>query len=521
MQEYAYYTLGTLAVCTVLFCAYNIYKRDWLSLCLNPYLLVIFFYAYVFHQRTIIPNMGKFVDLSLAAAFVLISISFWLVYQFTPSAFITKRFLPLFQIKYFDTDITKRSTYYILFISAIALCFLSLAYRYGITKDWNTWLFASRYYMGHHPAQSFPYRQINILLQLFNHTLNIGLAILFIVPFIKQTSINKICYQSISCLLAFFWTFICFGAGSRHYALFVPSFILFFTFLLCIKRVQLAKRYFVVFFIYCLVVLLSLLLMPFIRLKGVPAINSLVQENKNTVMQRVSEEAFIATVDQSQIDNTIQLYNENTTEKKLIKENIQPNEKIHLEPRPQLNILFFRTFRPRSYPDFITECLMYYGTYKPHYGTNEWIHRQLLYIVPRAVQKSIGIDKHKQPPIHIQAPIDIQSRKKDSKFSFPMGLMAEGYIFWGYIGAIFLPLFGGIYFGFVAKIIVTILKSNLWNKLDILLLLGNGYILYILCGAMIISQILSTFVATWGILLFTIVFANLFCYFVCFKKQSN
>jgi hypothetical protein len=460
--------------------------------------------------------MGEFVDISLAIAFVVISLSFWAVYYITPSEFITKKFITWFQIKHFDTNITKHSMFYLFSVSAFVLFCLTLVHRYGITNgDWNHWLFASRIdLIERSPFYIFPYRQIWIFRQLFYFIFIIELAVLFIVPFIKQTSINKISYQLVSCLFALIWTFICFGDGSRHNALFVPGFIVLLTGLFLLNKIRYSKRYYFILTVYLVINLFSLLLMPAVRIEGYPAIKRYFTNDSDKLIKHIEQKTFLTSVDEKQIHRAKEIFDKYTIK-------TEPSTEYEIKTKSltgqNIDREFFRKFTPRSYPDMCALYFMYYGTYQPHYGIAHWMYRTLEWRTPEIILKAMG--KEKLPHIFTQTLIDIQNKPKDFKNTFPTGCWTEGYIYAGHIGAILFAVLAGIYYGFAAKVIISLSRSNLWNRLDTLLVILYFYYIYIFCAQHSLQYAFVNFVHI--IRLFLIILSvNLYCRYFIPKLQT-
>jgi hypothetical protein len=425
--------------------------------------------------------MGEFVDLSLAIAFVVISLSFWGAYYITPSKFVTKRFITWFQIKHIDTNITKRSMFYLFLVSSLVLFFLTLAYRYGITNDWNHWLLASRTdIVTTRHRIPFPYRQIYILQLLFLVIFISELAILFVVPFIKRISINKIGYQFVSCLFALVWTFICFGSGSRHLLLYVPIFILLLTVLFLLNKIRYSKRYYFILTVYLVINLLSILLMPVVRVEGYPAIKQYFTKNSDQLVKQALQHSFLISEKEQHILQAKKIFDRYSTNIGLPTE-LETKSSVGLPTEPKLNNEFFRKIVPRTYPDMPALCFLYYGTHQPYYGITHWLYHTLKFQMPRPILGIMGVEKPR--PIEAQLVDDVRNRPQDSKGAFPVGLWTEGYIYFGYIGAILFSILGGIYYGFAAKIIISLSKSNLWNRLDTLLVILHFYYVYLLCGS--------------------------------------
>jgi hypothetical protein len=369
--------------------------------------------------------------------------------------------------------------FYLFLLSSFVLFFLSLAYRYGITSDWNHWLFASRVDIIQNKA-SFPYRQIYILQHLFSTIFIAELAILFIIPFIKQTSINKISYQLVSCLFSLIWTFICFGNGARNVALLVPLFIILLTVLFLLKRIRYSKRYYFILTAYLVINLFSLLFMPVVREEGYPAIKRYFTKHSDQLTKQILQNSFMISEKEQRIYEAKKIFDRYSTNTRLSAESeTKIKSSIEQSTKPKITKEFFRKIVPRTYPDMPALCFLYYGTHQPHYGITSWLYHALKFQA-RPILEIMGMEK----PLSIEIQIldEITQRPQGKNSSFPIGLWTEGYVYGGYIGAILFSILGGIYYGFAAKIIISLSKSNLWNRLDTLLIILYFYYLFPLYG---------------------------------------
>jgi hypothetical protein len=514
----SYYTLGTVFFCAILFFIHSIYRKDYLALFIHPYLLVCLFWAFAWHNRTIYPGMADYVDISIAISFILLSIGFWSAYWLLPAQFIKKRIFPCFQFCSEEENLQKitQKTYWsiFLFVSICAICIMLI--RYSIASDWNELFFAGyRLRAKTTPITSLKY--IGVVLGIFQYIIHGCVAILFIIPFIKDIKINKYYFQIISFLFAILWTFIFFGGGFRQPMLFVPLFIILLTFILIYHKVTFLKSFIPFLILYLIISIAMTLFAGIARSNGLPDIIKYLTGSKSKIAEKIEQATFYTRSEghkekiekiYQQLVNEPEPIVENTNEPfiKNINEPIIKNTNEPVVKDTSDELLFIRQFFKlhKSNSDMAAMCFKFYGNYHPFYGFPNAIYRWSCFCVPH--QFFTNGRAGKPYPLHIQAMRDIAGNvNSPSLANHPMGLWCEGYIFSGYIGAIIFSLLGGILFGFIGKLLFIKIKNDTVIRLDSLLFIPVFYSFYILMGTIVSGQIESRFIGIFCLIIVAII----------------
>jgi hypothetical protein len=457
--------------------------------------------------------MADYVDISIAISFILLSIGFWITYWLLPAQFIKKRIFPCFQFCSEEENLQKitQKTYWsiFIFVSICAICIMLI--RYSIASDWNELFFAGyRLRAKTTPITSLKY--IGVVLGIFQYIIHGCVAILFIIPFIKDIRINRYYFQIISFLFAILWTFIFFGGGFRQPMLFVPFSLILLIFILIYRKVTFSKSIIFFLILYLIISMTMILLAGIARWQGLPIIAKYATENKLELKKRI-EKATFYTHQEKDIEKAEELYQQliNNPINKEIKKPIinEPNKSADNETKEYIatekndELLYIKRFFHsylRSNSDTASLCFKFYGNYHPFYGFHNAIYRLGCLFVPNKFFQNGRAGK--PYPLHIQVARDLKGQVNNkSTDNYPMGLWCEGYIFSGYIGAVIFSLLGGSTFGFIGKLLFIKIESNTVYHIDSLLFITVFYAFYLLIGTIVSGQIESRL-------------ASLFCFVV-------
>jgi hypothetical protein len=498
----SYYTLGTVFFCAVIFFIFSIYRKDYLALFIHPYLLICLFWAFAWHNRTIYPGMAEYVDTSIAISFILLSVSFWTVYWFLPTQFINKRIFPCFQFCSEEDNlqtITQKS-YWIIFVLVLIYAIHIMAVRYSLANNWNE-LFFSGYILRNKITSISLLRYFEIFLENFRYVIHGCVAILFIVPFIKDTKINKYHFQIISFLFAVLWSFIFFGSGFRQLMLFVPSSLIILTFIFISYRITFSKHFIPFLVLYLIISISMTLFMGIARWQGLPIIAKYITDDKSKMVNEIKKATFY-TRQEENTEKVEKLYQQLANEPIIKTSNEfvvnKTNEPIVKDTNKLVindtnnEILFLRQFfrLRKSNSDTVAVCMKFYGNHYPFYGISNAVYRWYCLFIPSKFFPNGRADK--PYPLHIQFNRDfIGDVNNQSRDNYPMGLWCEGYIFSGYFGAIIFSLLGGFIFGFIGKLLFIKIKSNTVIRMDSLLIIITFYPFYLLMGTIVSGQIES------------------------------